>query len=131
MSTEKAEYGRIENGFDFLGYNCRPGLWQPSRRARKGLLESVDDHLAAGRRAILAVRKAEDSYLARQRYAQSLAMVDRVLHGWGCSFSYTTSIATLDDLDVAIDEKLNTFRVWFARQEPTGRPGVEWAVLVC
>ena len=116
VSADKAQHGCVEGGFDFLGYNCRPGLWQPSRRARKGVLETVDSHLAAGRRAIDTVRKAEDSYSARQRYAQSLALIDRVLRGWGGSFSYTTSVATLDDLDVQIDEKLEAFRSWFANR---------------
>ena len=45
-SAEKAQHGRVEDGFDFLGYFCSPGLFQPSRRGRKGLLEAVDGHLA-------------------------------------------------------------------------------------
>jgi RNA-directed DNA polymerase len=116
VSAEKAQHGRVTDGFDFLGYNCRPGLWQPSRRARKGILETVDGHLSAGRKAIEAVRKAENSFVARQRYAQSLALVDRVLRGWGESFSYTTSVETMHGLDNKIDEKLERFRAWFARR---------------
>ena len=99
--------------------NCRPGLWQPSRRARKGILETVDGHLSAGRRSIEEVRKAENSFAARQRYAQSLALVDRVLRGWGESFSYTTSVETMDGLDIKVDEKLEHFRSWFARRMET------------
>lgn len=115
-SAEKAQHGRVEDGFDFLGYFCSPGLFQPSRRARKGLLEAVDAHLATGRRAITKVRRQEDSYAERQRYTQTLVLVDRVLRGWGGSFAYTTNVATMDALDRAIDERLDAFRAWFARQ---------------
>jgi len=79
-------------------------------------LEAVDGHLAAGRRAIEEVRKAENSFATRQRYAQTLALVDRVLRGWGESFAYTTSGETMDGLDIKVDEKLESFRSWFARR---------------
>ena len=83
-----------------------------------------------GRKAITSVRRAEDSWAERQRYAQTLVFVDRVLRGWGGSFAYTTSVATMDDLDVAIDKKLDTFRNWFTRRmegAAIGRPGAAWA----
>lgn len=112
VSPEKAQHGHVEDGFDFLGYNCRPGLLQPSRRARKGILETIGKRLAGGRKAISKVQKEEDSYAERQRYAQTLVLVDRILRGWGASFAYTTSVATMDDLDRAIDERLDDFRAW-------------------
>jgi ribonuclease HI len=116
VSPEKAQQGHVDDGFDFLGYNCRPGLLQPSRRARKGILETVRNHFAAGRGAIREVRKAENSFAARQRYAQTLVLADRVLRGWGEAFAYCNSMATMDDVDRALDETLDDFRSWFARQ---------------
>ncbi|WP_424973322.1 RNase H family protein [Dinoroseobacter sp. S76] len=116
VSPDKAQQGHVDDGFDFLGYNCRPGLLQPSRSARQGILETVRNHFSAGRGAIREVRKTEDSFAARQRYAQTLVLVDRVLRGWGESFAYCNSMATMDDLDRAIDETLDDFRSWFARE---------------
>jgi|GEM_PF-316233 len=116
VSLEKAQYGHVDDGFDFLGYNCRPGLLQPSRSARKGILEAVRKHIAGGRAAIKEVRKTRNSFTARQRYAQTLVLADRVLRGWGEAFAYCNSMATMDDLDRALDEILEDFRSWFAQQ---------------
>jgi ribonuclease HI/retron-type reverse transcriptase len=116
VSPEKAQHGHIDDGFDFLGYNCRPGLLQPSRSARLGILETIRNHVTYGRRAIGDVRKSADSYAARQRYAQTLVLIDRVLRGWGESFAYTNSTATMDDLDMAVDNVLDDFRSWFSKQ---------------
>jgi len=116
VSLEKAQHGHIEDGFDFLGYNCRPGLLQPSKNARQGILEAIRKHFGAGRAAIRDVRKSEDSFAARQRYAQTLVLVDRVLRGWGESFAYGNSTSTMDNLDQLVDDLLEDFRTWFAQQ---------------
>lgn len=114
-NAAKTELGEVQNGFDFLGYNCRRGLFQPSDKARNDIKETVDAHLASGRDAITKVRRDANSFAARQRYAQTLSLVDRVLKGWGESFAYGNSSNTLEDLDRQIDEKLESFRSWFAR----------------
>lgn len=116
VSAEKASYGTVQSGFVFLGYDCRPGLFQPSLKARQGIQETIDAHLAAGRRSIDRVRRENNSFSARQRYSQTLTLIDRVLKGWGESFAYGNSASTIDDLDVQIDQKLNVFRQWFARK---------------
>jgi RNA-directed DNA polymerase len=115
-NAEKAIFGKVENGFVFLGYDIRPGLFQPSRLARQKLERTIDEHISFGRRAISEVKKSGNSFENRQRYVQTLALIDKVLRGWGDAFAYSNSTGTIGDLDKIIDEKLDRFRSWFAGQ---------------
>ncbi len=115
-SEEKAGAGEVDKGFVFLGYDIRPGLRQPSAKARQSIKNSIDDHLRYGRYAITDVINAANSYESKQRYAQTLVVVDSVLRGWGEAFAFGNSSSTLEHLDEAIDEKIRTFRKWYARK---------------
>jgi ribonuclease HI/retron-type reverse transcriptase len=115
-NAEKAGHGMVDDGFVFLGYDIRPGLYQPSRKARQALGKAIDDHIRFGRYAISDVRSAGNSFESRQRYAQTLVLLDKVVHGWGDAFAYSNAPNTLDNLDMEISRKLDTFRDWFARQ---------------
>ncbi len=83
---EKASFGSVDKGFVFLGYDIRPGLLQPSAGARRKLEEAVDEHIKFGRNAIIEVKRAANSFEQRQRYAQTLTLLDKVLRGWGDAF---------------------------------------------
>ena len=78
--------------------------------------KSIDDHIKHGRWAITDVKNAGNSFESRQRYAQTLNIIDLALKGWDEVFAYGNSPNTLDGLDQAIDEKLNRFRSWYASQ---------------
>ncbi len=115
-SLEKAGHGRIDDGFVFLGYDLRPGLFQPSRLARQKLERQIDDHLQFGRWSISEVKNAGNGLESRQRYTQTLALIDKVIRGWGDAFAYGNSLSTIEDLDRRIDAKLDDFRNWFSNQ---------------
>jgi RNA-directed DNA polymerase len=115
-NVEKAGFGRTDDGFVFLGYDLRPGLFQASRLARQKLEKQIDDHLQFGRWSISEVKRAGDSFESRQRYTQTLALIDKVMRGWGDAFAYGNSSSTMEDLDRRIDSKLDDFRHWFSKQ---------------
>jgi ribonuclease HI/retron-type reverse transcriptase len=115
-NEEKTSFGKVDDGFVFLGYDIRPGLFQPSRVARQKLIEKVGNHIALGRISITDVKKSANSFGGRQRYAQTLTLIDKVLRGWGEAFSYSNAPNTLDDLDFAINRMLDDFRAWFSKQ---------------
>lgn len=121
-SLEKAGFGEVEDGFVFLGYDIRPGLFQPSRLARHKLAKKIDECLANGRAAIIEARKLGDGDQNRQRYTQTLTLLDKIVRGWGNAFSYGNAPATIADLDQQIDQKLDTFRQWFVKQ----LAGADW-----
>ncbi len=114
-SREKAGIGRVEDGFVFLGYDLRPGLFQPSQRARQKLLKKVDECLAVGRSSILEVKRTSNTEENRQRYSQTLTLLDKIVRGWGDAFAYGNSPATMEGLDRIIDQKIEEFRHWFSR----------------
>lgn len=114
--SDKAAAGKVEKGFIFLGYDIRPGLFQPSRQARDSISLAVTDHLRIGRSAIVDVIRADNSFENRSRYVQTLSTIDHMLRGWGEAFAYGNAPSTLEHLDEEIDGKLNRFRAWFARQ---------------
>jgi ribonuclease HI len=115
----KSARGSATAGFDFLGYRIEPGLRQPSLRARKKILATVDEHVRVGRSGINDCLRESNSLAHRQRYAQTHDMIDRVLRGWANAFSYGNSKATMADLDRQIGAKLAHFRQWFARRTRT------------
>lgn len=114
--SQKAECGKVDDGFVFLGYDIRPGLLQPSRQARTALQESIDVAIDKGREAIEKVLLELDSLARRQRYVQTLDILDKIIRGWGESFSYSNARSTFDDIDAKVDRKLTTFRSWYRRK---------------
>lgn len=112
-SPDKAKYGRSDDGFTFLGYDLRPGLFQPSRAARTKFLHTLDAHIARGRDAVSDVLARQHSFAHRQRYAQTLDLLDRVVRGWGNSFAYANAPSTIKDLDEKIERKIANFRSWY------------------
>ncbi|WP_417673825.1 RNase H family protein [Roseibium sp.] len=116
-SPDKAQFGNAHSGgFSFLGYDCAPGLFQPNRKARNSLLEKVRSRIKAGQVAIGHVRKKQNSFAARSRYVQTMAVVDSVVRGWGEAFAYGNAPQTIRDLDRKIDDLLADFRAWYALQ---------------
>ncbi|WP_420604506.1 RNase H family protein [Methylobacterium sp.] len=113
---DKAAYGHVDQGFVFLGYDIFPALLQPSAKARQKLESVVADHLRSGRDDIIEVKRQGFSFAAKKKYVQTQVTIDRVLRGWGESFSYSTAKQTTIDLDLAIEKRLVDFREWFARQ---------------
>jgi RNA-directed DNA polymerase len=116
INHDKASFGKAESGFVFLGYDIRPGLFQPSLKARQKLESLVEGHIYLGRQAILDVKASGNSFANRKRYAQTLTTIDKVLRGWGEAFSYGNVPTTIDNLDFRIDKQLNEFRSWFSSQ---------------
>lgn len=122
-SPDKAQFGEAHSGgFSFLGYDCAPGLFQPNRKARNSLLEKIRGRIKAGKTAIGQVRKRQNSFAARSRYVQTMAVIDSVVRGWGEAFAYGNVPQTIRDLDEKIDKLLAGFRSWYALQSKHMNP---------
>lgn len=122
-SPDKAQFGNAHSGgFSFLGYDCAPGLFQPNRKARNSLLEKIRGRIKVGKTAIGQVRKKQNSFAARSRYVQTMAVIDSVVRGWGEAFAYGNAPQTIRDLDEKIDKLLAGFRSWYALQSKHMNP---------
>lgn len=115
-NPDKSECGRVDAGFIFLGYDIRPGLYQPSKKARKNLLTLIDEAISIGQNSIRSVAADQNSFARSQRFVQTCSRVDRILRGWGNSFAYGNSTSTIGDLDRRVDKKIFKFRRWFNKQ---------------
>jgi RNA-directed DNA polymerase len=118
-SRAKAHFGKVDDGFVFLGYDIQPGLFQPSKESRDAVKHTIEKHIRRGRKAINDVATARNSFKRRQRYTQTLDILDRVIRGWGEAFAYSNVAATFDDLDKQIDKKIEDFRSWYRRKTRT------------
>lgn len=112
----KADRGAISEKIIFLGHQIEPGLWQPTRAAKQELLHKIRAQLATGRAAIKKVKANSDSFAAKNRYLQTLEMVDRIIAGWAQSFAYCNARSAFVDLDTKIDEELSNFRRFYREQ---------------
>lgn len=111
-TPEKASRGKVSEGFQFLGCYIKPGLVQPSRPARQRLLQAVDEVLDKGRKSLKRAAKIAGPMVPKQRYAQTLVEIDRILRGWGHAFAFCNGRNAFRDLDRAIDQKCLGFRRW-------------------
>ena len=113
-AKEKAQHGHADNEFIFLGHVIKSNYLAPSEQARKKLLEKIGYQLSKGRQSILKVLHEENSFKKKQRYVQTLDVIDRVIRGWGDAFAYANDKEVFNSLDKEIDEKLKSFKVWYA-----------------
>lgn len=116
---EKAEEGPTGRGFNFLGCHVNPGFVEPSRAARRKLIERVDAVLTEGKSELLRAAHADKTEVPRLRFVQTLARLDRVLLGWGHAVSFCDRRESLVVLDRKIDQRIRAFKA-LARQLAVG-----------
>ena len=116
---EKSEEGPAARGFNFLGCHVNPGFVEPSRLARMRLLERVDEVLTEGRGELLRAAEARGRDVPRLRFVQTLALLDRVLLGWGHAVSFCDRRESLVVLDRKIDRRIRAFKA-LARELAAG-----------
>ena len=112
-SRKKAQHGNTKQGFDFLGYNIMPGQIQPSSDARKSLIKKIDNEIFYGKKSIKKVISNNNSFEGKQRYIQTLSLLDKIIHGWGDAFAYSNvNTTTMNDIDLMISRKVSDFKSW-------------------
>jgi RNA-directed DNA polymerase len=109
-TTDKADSGIVQDGFDFLDCSINPGLIQPTKAARRKIISQIDTILDDGRRAIASARSVKSVDVSKQRFVQTLDRIDRVVRGWGHAYAFCNGRQCFDSIDRAIDAKLCGFR---------------------
>lgn len=115
-SGDKAERGRIEEGFVFLGYQIQRGLIQPSKKSRTKFMNNLDETIQEGRKNIERALKVKFRKSSSFCYVQTLRKIDDITCGWGESFSFSNSELTMKDMDRKIDKKIEQFKIYFNRR---------------
>ena len=121
---DKAFFGEINEGHDFLGYQIRPGLYPPALKNRQQIIESVREELELGRAHILRTLNGDPGEKPLQLYAQSLVAVDHLVRAWGRSFQSSRCRMTAKEVDNAINGLISGF-IAFYRDATTKRTQLE------
>jgi RNA-directed DNA polymerase len=105
--SDKAEAGKVVNGFDFLGCTISPGLIQPTRSARQKIISQIDTILSNG---TTSRSGAVDVRIRGQPYAQTLVSLDRVLSGWAHAYAFCNGRQSFNAIDQAVNARIAAFR---------------------
>jgi RNA-directed DNA polymerase len=107
--SEKAENGRVDHGFDFLGCTVSPGLIQPARSARQKIISQINSIFLEGSRSISAARELPSRSVPKQRFAQTLVRLDHVLSGWAHAYAFCNGRQSFVGIDRAVDVRMDAF----------------------
>lgn len=103
---EKAGFGPVTKGFDFLGCRINPGQVAPSPEVRSRLMEKISRVLSDGKKAVIAAGRFDSPPEMLQCQVQTLIRIDGILKGWGHAFSFCNTpqvfVALDDKVDIAI-----------------------------
>jgi hypothetical protein len=108
--TGKAHSGAVREGIEFLGCRIDGGLIAPGAKARRTLLERVDELLGQGRGSIRKAAKGSAAALKGPREAQVIRQVDLLVNGWGQAFRFCNSRQVFESLDKEIGQRVERFR---------------------
>lgn len=123
--SQKAFAGLVAAGFDFLGCRIHPDGVSPSSKNRRKFLRDIKAIIVQAKKEIVSF-KIDDARHRRteQTYLQALNLIDRKIRGWGDAYQFVSNRVTFSQMDCVIDQLLNDFRLWFARQSETVPPRV-------
>lgn len=111
--SQKAAWGLIQEGFNFLGCHIHPDGISPARRSRNNLLAEIKSIIREGKKNILAFRDATKHRRTEAMYTQTLAQIDRKIRGWGDVYRFVSNRVPFSQIDAQIDRLLNQFHAWF------------------
>ncbi|MBI3503288.1 MAG: hypothetical protein HY059_00490 [Proteobacteria bacterium] len=107
--SDKAESGQCSHGIDFLGCRITDGSVIPGKKARRALLDKISRAYADGIQSIQKAIAGKNQGAISQRFAQSHTRVDRIVKGWGESFSFCNDRRPFTELDKQINGSIREF----------------------
>ena len=105
-NPEKADFGRTDNGFEFLGCHISPEKIRPSKKSCQNLLGKIDQAFKYSSRRMISPKSLRPEKLA---LVDTLKSVSNMLEGWGNQYSFCNCDELLQDLDRQIDERLSKY----------------------
>ena len=112
--SDKAEEGNVSKGFIYLGCKIFPKHIEPSVTSKQNLLRKIKKEISNGKKYISSL--CEDPDLTRRTqsaYLQVLSRIDRVIYGWGQSFSFCNNRLPFKNLDQETSNIINEFNNWY------------------
>jgi retron-type reverse transcriptase len=97
----KAAFGKVQDGFEFLGCQIIPGLIRPDEKARQRLLSKIEDIL---KESYTAMSSPEETVKEKKSFIQSLMDIHNTIKGWGNQYSFCNDQQMMENLDIKIYE---------------------------
>ena len=105
-TPDKAEAGQTSDMFSFLGCDIRPGMIQPNKKARKRILNSIDDLFEKS----LSLMNNPLALVAKHRtVTETLSDASNILKGWGNQYAFCNNEDLMRQLDTEIDGKIGMY----------------------
>jgi RNA-directed DNA polymerase len=114
--SQKAFWGLVADGFDFLGCRIHPDGVSPARRARRKLLREIALIISEARGQIRTLSAVGSRRRTERVYAQTLVHIDKKVCGWGDAYRFVSNRVAFSQIDAEIDRMLDDFRRWFSRR---------------
>lgn len=105
-NKDKANIGKTEKGFEFLGCDIHPGLIRPDKKSRKRLLTKIDDLF---RESVQLMSDPPKLCHKRKTFIETLNDASNIVRGWGNQYSFCNDIAVINYLDDEIDKLVQNY----------------------
>ena len=103
---EKAIFGEIDKGFDFLGCNIKNLTVVPSRKSRQSLLVKIDRILSTSIFSLRHPSKIKNRKIPKHGYGQTISKVSRTLKGWDDAYKFCKNRTVSNKINISIDKLL-------------------------
>lgn len=106
-SGDKARFGNVKNGFDFLGCNIRPWRIIPTKNNRDKLVRNIDEILKT---SISELLSPKDAVKQHKTLVDTLNYIGNVIRGWGNQYKYCNNLNQIyEQLDRKIDDRISAY----------------------
>jgi RNA-directed DNA polymerase len=114
--AKKAEHGRAESGFHFLGCEVSPRSVRPSAEKRASLVEKVSavlqDCVAAAQSPAIAIRSRDQV----ETFAGAILAASNIVRAWGNTYSFCSDDRLMGTIDGQLQVVFQRFRQQFAER---------------
>jgi hypothetical protein len=111
--SDKAEEGKVEKSFTYLGCKVMPNQVAPCKPSMSNLVKKIESEISGSKKFITELLEDDTTRRLESAYVQSLNRIDRIIYGWGKSFSFCSDRLPFQKLDKDIDKIINKYEAWY------------------
>lgn len=112
VSKSKADKGKTESNFEYLGIEFDGDLRRPSSSNRNRLLEKIKEKIDESKGAIRESHAKDFKNFANlydKSHLSTLSAIHNTIHGWGNQFYYCNDNAVMGSLDAEINSLVKDY----------------------
>ncbi len=110
--SDKAAFGRMEKGADFLGCEVSTSLIRPTRKNFKSLVRKVEEAFENSLRSLKTPSKAQNDHTT---FAETIVVASKTLRAWANTYGFCTDSRIFRDIDSSIGQAMSTYEMDYHR----------------